>query len=331
MFRRLSRSFVVPPAFAAFAASTAFLSGCGGGGSASAPGTGATRSATTPIYLTDAPLSGAESVNVTISKIEARRVGEGFVDTGLSYSGNLLELKNAEALLGEAKLPAGKYTGLRLTLANATITINGQTYALEPVTGLGGGSASGNGHLPALPPNVPSAATGKVAEALARHAADVTVGADGRSATLLINAPFTVVEDGSAGSSAPLLLDFNVAHSVVATGNGRYLLKPIIPVVRKDEAGEVAGEVALEPAPAAGEDEPEVEVAAMASGQTAEAQNATVADGVRKGGKFRIPALPRGIYDVTVTAQGYAPVTLPGVMITPGQKPDLGKITLRKP
>jgi len=298
--------------------------GCGGGGSGSAPGGGTTRSATTPLYLTDAPLSGATRVDVTISKIEARAAGSaGFVDTGITYAGNLLDLKNTEVLLGQAPLPAGQYTGLRLTLAGATITTaDGVTHPLEPVTGLGGGDNRPGG------PSLPSAATGKVAEALAKkHGSEVTLAADGRSATLLINAPFTVAADGTG---TPLLLDFNVAHSVVATGNGRYLLKPVIPVVHKDEAGEVTGQVTLDPALAAGEGEPEVEVEATPSGQS-EAQNATLAEGVRQGGKFRIPALPRGTYDVTVTAQGYAPVTLPSITITPGQKPDLGKIRLRKP
>ncbi len=310
--------------FAALAVPTLLLTGCGGGGGTTTGGTAPTRNATTPIYLTDAPLLGADSVNVTISKIEARTAGNGFVDLGFGYSGNLLDLRSTEALLGEAKLPAGQYTGLRLTVQSATITINGQTFPLEPVQSLGG-SNGGNGQSQ----NKPSAAQGKNGQALARkHSPDITVGADGRSATLLINAPFTVDETG-AGSA--LLLDFNVAHSVVATGNGRYLLKPVIPVVRKEESGEVAGTVALEPAPAAGVEEPEVEIAAAPAGQADAVQNATVADSVRKGGKFRIPALPRGIYDVTLTAQGYAPVTIPSVQIVPGQKPDLGKIILRKP
>jgi hypothetical protein len=315
---RRHRTAALFSAFTLLAAgSTLLMTGCGGGDSGST-----SRSASTPFYLTDAPLTGATSVAVTLSRIEARRAGEGFVDTGLTYSGNLLELRNAETLLGEAVLPAGQFTGLRLTLASATITVNGVTHPLEPVTNLGNAPVSGS-------PAPASAATGAVGEALARkHGAGITVNPNGRSATLLINAPFSVAADGTG---TPLLLDFNVAHSVVATGNGRYLLKPVIPVVHRNEAGEVTGEVELSPPPAEGAELPEVEVAALPAGRTGETQNATIADSVRQGGKFRIPALPRGTYNVTVTAQGYAPVTLPDVIITPGQKPDLGKITLRRP
>ncbi len=315
--RARQRCAALVSTLAGLAAASGILLACGcGGGSAS----GGTRAQTTPLYLTDAPLTGATAVNVTLSKIEARTAGgesgETYVDTGVTYSGNLLDLKNTNALLGNAPLPAGQYTGLRLTVSAATITVNGVTYPLEPVTGRGSANDK--------------PAHGKAGEAVARkHGADVSVGADGRSATLKINAPFTVAADGTG---TPLLLDFNVAHSVVATGNGHYLLKPVIPVVHKDEAGEVSGEVTLSPAPADSDDAPEIQVSAAPAGSGEdEAENATAAQGARTGGRFRIAALPRGTYDVTVTAQGYAPVTLPGVLITPGQKPDLGKITLRKP
>jgi hypothetical protein len=67
-----------------------------------------------------------------------------------------------------------------------------------------------------------------------------------------------------------------------------------------------------------------------ASGSAAEV-NGGDADDTGEGGGFHIHALPAGSYDVTISAPGYAPVTLPNVTITPGQKVDLGAITLHQP
>jgi hypothetical protein len=279
------------------------VAGCGGGSSA----TTTTTNASTPLLLTDAPLAGAQAVTVSIDKIEAHAVGGAFVDTGVAPQPNidLLSLKSTELLLGNAKLAPGKYTALRLTISNPTITIAGTTSPLVPVTGHGGASAA------------------------QKHGADTTASSDGKSATLLVAAPFTVAADGS---SSPLLLDFNVARSIVATGNGQYLLKPVIPVVHKDDSGMVSGAVALSPPPAPGS-EPDVEVSVMRHGQTdpSQEENGTEADDAANGGGFTAHALSSGTYDVTVTAQGYAPVTLPSVTITPGSHPNLGTITLHKP
>lgn len=283
---------------------SALLAGCGGGGG----GTAATTSGrSTPLLLTDAPLTSAQAVTINIDKIEAHAVGGAFFDTGIApQTGvNLLNLKDTSLLLGNATLAPGQYTQLRLSISNATITIGGTTFPLVPVTGHGGGSGS------------------------SKHGADTTAGSDGKTATLLIAAPFTVAADGS---SSALLLDFNVARSVVATGNGQYLLKPVIPVVHTDDSGTVMGSVALSPAPDAGT-EPDVDVSVLPHGQTdpSQEENGGEADSAASGGKFQVHALPTGTYDVTVTAQGYSPVTLPNVTITPGSKPDLGAITLHKP
>jgi hypothetical protein len=279
--------------------------GCGGGASTAGAAGSGTRSATVPLYLTDAPLSGADAVTVTIDRIEAHAAGGAFFDTGVApvASVNLLTLKDAETLIGSAQLAPGQYTGLRLYLSNPTITIAGTTYPLIPVGGQGQRGKAG-------------------------HATSATPSKDGKSATILIAAPFTVAADGSV---TPLLLDFNVAHSVVATGNGRYLLKPVIKLVRHDQAGGVNGHVALDPAPAG--EAPEVSVSVTPHGESGPdaEENGGDADDASDGGGFRVHALPAGTYDVTVTAAGYAPVTIPNVVITPGQRPDLGTITLRKP
>lgn len=285
---------------------SALLLGCGSGGGSSTGGT-PTSNASTPLFLTDAPLTGAQAVTLNIDKIEAHATGGPFIDTGIAPQTNvdLLSLKSTQLLLGNAKLTPGNYTQLRLSISNPMITVAGKTYPLVPVTGHGG------------------------ANNVDKHGADTTASPDSKSATLVISAPFTVAADGS---SSPLLLDFNVARSVVATGNGQYLLKPVIPVVHKDDAGMVTGTVMLSPSPADGS-EPDVQVSAMLHGQTdaSQEENGGEADDTSSGGGFRVHALPAGSYDVTITAQGYAPVTLPNVTITPGSKPDLGTITLHKP
>jgi hypothetical protein len=290
---------------------TFILAGCGGGG----PSGSATLGKAMGIYLTDAPLLGAESVIVSVSKIEALAQGGGFVDTGIpAFTVDLLTLRNTEQLLGTTQLPIGQYQGLRLTLEEASITVDGETHPLKPVQSLGGAvTPEGKGA---------NAAQGKFAEAMARHAATVTVKPNKRSATLLVLGSFTVDENGSA---SPLLMDFNVAYSVVETGKGDYLLKPVIPLVRKDQAGEVAGEIDL------GENAEEVEVEVVVARPDKKVANAGVADPQSKGGKFRVAALPQGSYTVTVTAQGRTDVILPNITITPGQRMDLGKIVLPRP
>lgn len=119
-----------------------------------------------------------------------------------------------------------------------------------------------------------------------------------------------------------LLLDFDVARSIVERGNWdpskdkkeRYLLKPVIRVVAQDLRGGISGTVV--PAAAL----PQI-LAIRTSGLLAPDTVSTMADA---SGRFLISALPAGTYRVqffpSTTApagqNAYRTVTLPGVVVT---------------
>lgn len=95
--------------------------GCLGGltGTGSRSGTG-----TLAVYLTDAPDDTIKEVWVTVTSVQAHRDGawhtvHDFGDEPLSV--DLLQLRFDEALLGEALLPAGAYTQLRLIVDDSSI------------------------------------------------------------------------------------------------------------------------------------------------------------------------------------------------------------------
>lgn len=124
----------------------------------------------------------------------------------------------------------------------------------------------------------------------------------------------------AAGQSYQLLLDFDVAKSIVERGNGngngnqneRYLLKPVIRVVAQDLNGAIRGTVS--PAAAA------PQVLAIRSSITLPDTFSTMADA---SGAYQLWSLPAGTYTVKYfptgtppTGQTYREVTRSGVTVT---------------
>lgn len=188
--------------------SIGLLSSCGGGpddGGVSAPGT-------VSVSLTDAPACGYEQVNVTVNKVRIHQ-SDSADENSSKWSDitldpprtiNLLNLNDptrpnlALENLGEASLPAGHYTQLRLVLnENTGNQANANWIVLE--------GQNPNNPSNRIPLETPSAI---------------------RSGIKLIN-QFTV----NSGQRVDLLLDFDACHSIVNTGSGRYILKPVITVV----------------------------------------------------------------------------------------------------
>lgn len=181
-------------AAAAIAAATWLAVGCGGGGIG---GTGQP-SGTMNASITDAP-SCYEAVNVTVQKVRVHQsAGAGESDTGWSEivlspakRVDLVPLTNGvlEAL-GQTSLPTGKYTQLRLVLAendSATPMAN----SVKPIGGTETALATPSGSQSGLKINV-----------------DIDVEAD------------KVVD---------VVLDFDACKSVVPRGNsGQYNLKPVL-------------------------------------------------------------------------------------------------------
>jgi hypothetical protein len=194
------------------AAAAMGLTACGGGGgdvNATAGSNGSLR-----VALTDAPACGYDAVNVTIKSLRVNQSGTaGDNDSGWSEMVltpprrvNLLNLTNGVLEeLGQTPLPAGKYTQLRLVLAdndnanplaNSVLPTGGAEVALKTPSGQQSGVK-----------------------------ANVNI-------------------DVAANKMADFVVDFNACKSVVSAGNsGQYLLKPVVSVVPRYVAG-VSGFVA---------------------------------------------------------------------------------------
>lgn len=184
------------------------LAACGGGGDTGSGGTGVLN-----MSLTDAPACGYDAVNVTIQKIRVNQSSSAS-DTDAGWSEivlnpalrvNLLTLTNGVlSELGQTPLPAGKYTQLRLVLADNT-----------------GANPLANSVVP----------TGGTEVALKTPS--------GQQSGVKANIDIDI----AANQMADFVLDFDACKSVVVAGNsGQYLLKPVISVIPNFVSG-VAGSV----------------------------------------------------------------------------------------
>ena len=88
--------------------------------------------------LTDAPVDGADAVNITISTVDIKRSEGGGWETfaGEPRTFDLLALRGGiSALLGEQVVEAGEFTGVRLIVDAAEIVIDDTPYPLEVPSG----------------------------------------------------------------------------------------------------------------------------------------------------------------------------------------------------
>ncbi len=185
------------------------LAACGGGG-----GGGddvsfvAASNGTLRLAVTDAPTCGYDAVNVTIQKVRVHKsstasdADSGWSEVVLNPARriNLLTLTNGVLdELGQTPLPAGKYTQLRMVLAD-----NDSAHPLA------------NSVLP----------TGGAETALKTPS--------GQQSGVKTN----INIDVSANKMADFVLDFDACKSVVVAGNsGQYLLKPVVTVVPRYVSG----------------------------------------------------------------------------------------------
>jgi Domain of unknown function (DUF4382) len=180
---------------------TVVVAGCGSdGGSSTQPGT-------LGVSMTDAPACGFEAVNVTVSKVRVHQSDSasdnaaGWTDITLNPARkiNLLNLNDptqpnlALESLGETPLEAGHYTQLRLLLVpNSGSTPLANSVVLENTTA----------EIALVTPSAVQSGIKLI------HQFDV-----------------------GSGQRVDLLLDFDACKSIVKTGNGKYILKPVIKVI----------------------------------------------------------------------------------------------------
>lgn len=119
------------------------------------------------------------------------------------------------------------------------------------------------------------------------------------------------------GVGYSLLLDFDAAKSIVSTGNGKYLLKPVVRGITAATSGLISGTVLPLLA------HPEVLV--IAGTDTV----GTVADPLT--GKFTVGGLGAGSYSVKfVPVVGYRDSTITNVSVNLGQNSNVGTIVLKQ-
>jgi hypothetical protein len=157
--------------------------------------------ATLNVMLKDGPFVDAKALLITFSNVSAHLSGGDF--TSLPFVGgassrtcDLEKLTTAQDVLGTGPLPAGHYTQIRLVVTNATI------YFDNASTG--------------------AACSTTIAAPAGRNAA-VTI----PSGEVKLNREF----DLTATNATTMLLDFDGDQSVKETGNGRYMMTPVINIV----------------------------------------------------------------------------------------------------
>ncbi|MBU3927305.1 MAG: DUF4382 domain-containing protein [Bacteroidetes bacterium] len=118
-----------------------------------------------------------------------------------------------------------------------------------------------------------------------------------------------------AGGVYYLVLDFNTQKSVHVTGNGKYMLKPVVSGCMETSIGSIAGTISP-----------------IEGAYYVEATNATDTSGTyinQTNGQFLIPAVMPGIYQVKfVQNAGHLEKIVPGVVVIIGQTTQMGTIPI---
>lgn len=118
------------------------------------------------------------------------------------------------------------------------------------------------------------------------------------------------------GVTYSLLLDFDAAQSIVATGNGKYILKPVVRGITATTSGLISGSVLPIIA------HPEVLV--ISGTDTV----GTTTDLIT--GRFTVGGLASGSYRVEIIpVEGYTPAVIDNVSVTAGQNTSMGVVTLQ--
>jgi hypothetical protein len=154
------------------------------------------------LRITDSPFSDARAVLVTFSEVTAHRSESKwttipFAGSAPSRTCDLKKLESSEDVLGTGPLPAGDYTQVRLVVQSARLYFDN--------------------------PSVGPACAATIA-APAGRMADLRI----PSGEVKLNRGFRL----EAESTTTMLLDFDGDRSIHQTGNGTYMMNPVIGVVR---------------------------------------------------------------------------------------------------
>ena len=159
-------------------------------------------SGTVTVRIQDSPFAEAQAVLVTFSEVSAHKSGSGnftklpFVPESASRTCDLKKLVGATDVLGTGPLSEGHYTQLRLTITSASL------YFDEASAGPACAASMATPAGRSAPIEIPS---GEVK----------------------LNREFDV----STANAMTITLDFDGDQSIRETGNGRFMMQPVISVV----------------------------------------------------------------------------------------------------
>ncbi len=125
-----------------------------------------------------------------------------------------------------------------------------------------------------------------------------------------------VNENLEAGILYEFLLDFDVDRSIVAQGNGGYLLKPVIRATTVAESGAISGTVMP---------------AGILTMVTAENGPIIISSYTNLQGEFLLSGVPDGVYTVTIQADlslGLPPLVVENVVVVQGEVTNMGELNL---
>jgi len=173
--------------------------GCGGADTGPSGSTGTMR-----MMLKDSPFTDAKSLLVTFSAVDAHKSDTAetswakvpFAAGATSRTCDLKKLQTAQDVLGTGPLATGHYTQVRLVVSSAAIYFD-------------------------------NAATGDACAATIAAPAGRTASVTIPSGEVKLNREFDV----SSGTTTTMLLDFDGDKSVRETGNGQFMMSPVIVVV----------------------------------------------------------------------------------------------------
>jgi len=151
--------------------------------------------------LTDSPFSDAKAVLITFSEVSAHREDADwatvpFADAAAARTCDLKKLQGPIDILGSGPLTAGHYTQIRLVVASATI------------------------YFDVAPDPAAPACTAVAPVLTSTNKADVTI----PSGEVKLNRGFDLAADGTT----TIVLDFDGDKSIRETGNGRFMMSPVI-------------------------------------------------------------------------------------------------------
>jgi hypothetical protein len=272
--------------FAALAASTlALLLGACGGGGGGIGGTGAAGNGTLRVAMTDAPSCGYDEVNVTVTEVKVNQSATAPDGTGSDWfrivlpaplKVNLLDLQNG-VLQELGETPLPAGTYRQMRLV---LDDNAGATLANSVVLTGGSGAE-------LALDTPSA----------------------QQTGLKINVNLTV----QPGQLADWVIDFDACKSVVRRGNsGHYNLKPVLSAFPRLTAAGLRIVGWVDPSLLVGP----VTVSAQQGNGVVLKSTAPVAAGLPDEGRFELPGLAAGNYNLVISAAGRVTAVMTAVPVT---------------